>query len=108
MSENVKDVSDATFEEEVLKSSIPVLVDFWAPWCAPCKNIAPVVEELAIEYKGKLKVVKINVDDNNKTPSSFGVRGIPNLVIFKDGKVASQLVGAVPKQQLVNEIAKVV
>ena len=97
---NVQEVSDATFEAEVLKSPTPVLIDFWAPWCGPCRAIAPVVEELAGEYAGKLKVVKMNVDENQATPSRYGVRGIPNLIVFKGGQVHEQIVGAVPKSRL--------
>src|SRR5574341_2638105 len=95
-------VSDDNFESEVLLSNVPVLIDFWAPWCGPCKSIAPVVEELAREYEGRLKVAKINVDENPVTPSRYGVRGIPNLLILKGGAVKEQLVGAVPKSRLVD------
>ncbi|HEY8516934.1 MAG TPA: thioredoxin [Candidatus Binatia bacterium] len=105
---NVREVSDATFEAEVLQSDTPVLVDFWAPWCGPCRAIAPVVEELANEYAGKLKVVKINVDDNQATPSRYGVRGIPNLIVFKGGQVHEQIVGAVPKSRLAQAVQSVV
>ena len=105
---NVHEISDVSFDQEVLKSEIPVLIDFWAPWCGPCKAIAPVVEQLSAEYDGKLKVVKMNVDDNPQTPSKYGVRGIPNLLIFKGGQVAEQIVGAVPKGQLVKAIDAVV
>jgi len=101
---NVVEVSDTSFDEEVLQSDTPVLIDFWAPWCGPCKTIAPVVEELAAQYAGRLKVVKMNVDDNPQTPSRYGVRGIPNLILFKGGQVADQIVGAVPKQQLVKAV----
>jgi thioredoxin 1 len=101
---NVKEVSDASFDQEVLHSDLPVLIDFWAPWCGPCKQIAPVVEQLAGEYDGRLKVFKMNVDDNQQTPSRYGVRGIPNLILFKNGTVADQIVGAVPKPQLVKAI----
>jgi len=101
---NVVEVSDQSFEQEVIKSETPVLIDFWAPWCGPCKAIAPVVEELAGSYAGKLKVVKMNVDDNPQTPSRYGVRGIPNLILFKGGEVAEQIVGAVPRAQLVRAI----
>jgi thioredoxin 1 len=101
---NVNEVSDASFEQEVLKSEMPVLIDFWAPWCGPCKIISPVVEELAGEYDGRLRVVKMNVDNNPQTPTRYGVRGIPNLMIFRAGQVADQIVGAVPKAQLVKAI----
>jgi len=105
---NVTAVADDTFEHEVLKSSTPVLIDFWAPWWAPCRAIAPIVEELSATYAGKLKVVKMNVDDNPKTPSRYGVRGIPNLILFQNGEVKEQIVGAVPKAQLVKVIDRVV
>ncbi len=98
------EVSDATFEKEVLQSTLPVLIDFWAPWCGPCRAIAPVVEELSKTYDGKLKVVKMNVDDNPNTPGRYGVRGIPNLILFRGGQVAEQIVGAVPKAHLVKAI----
>jgi thioredoxin 1 len=101
---NVLEVSDQTFDQEVLKSATPVLIDFWAPWCGPCKAIAPVVEQLAGEYAGRLKVVKMNVDDNPQTPGRYGVRGIPNLLVIKGGQVAEQIVGAVPKAHLVKAI----
>ena len=105
---NITEVTDSSFDGEVLKSDLPVLIDFWAPWCGPCKAIAPVVEELAKEYGGRLKVVKMNVDDNAQTPSRYGVRGIPNLILFKAGQVKDQIVGAVPKAQLVKAINQVV
>jgi thioredoxin 1 len=108
MAGNSNQVSDATFDSEVLQSSVPVLIDFWAPWCGPCRAIAPIVDELAGEYAGKLKVVKMNVDDNPRTPAQYGVRGIPNLILFKDGQVQQQIVGAVPKAQLVKAITTVV
>jgi thioredoxin 1 len=101
-------VADDSFDREVLQSATPVLIDFWAPWCAPCRAIAPVVEELAKEYAGKLKVVKMNVDENPQTPSRYGVRGIPNLILFKGGQVKEQIMGAVPKTQLVKAITSVV
>ena len=97
-------VTDASFEQEVLKSPEPVLIDFWAPWCGPCRAIAPIVEDLANEYTGRLKVVKINVDDNPQTPARYGVRGIPNLLIIKGGQVKEQIVGAVPKGHLVKAV----
>jgi thioredoxin 1 len=105
---DIQHVTDDSFEREVLQSDLPVLIDFWAPWCGPCKAIAPVVEDLAKEYGGRLKVVKLNVDDNPRTPSQYGVRGIPNLILFKGGKVRDQIVGAVPKAQLVRAISQVV
>jgi|SRR6185503_15898361 len=104
----VREVTDATFESEVLKSDVPVLIDFWAPWCGPCRAIAPLVDELANTYSGKLKVVKMNVDDNVQTPSSYGVRSIPNLLLIKDGQVQKQIIGAVPKSQLQSAIDQVV
>jgi thioredoxin 1 len=105
---SVQSVGDDSFEREVLQSPTPVLIDFWAPWCAPCRAIAPVVEELAAEYAGKLKILKMNVDDNPRTPSRYGVRGIPNLILFQGGQVKEQIVGAVPKSQLVKAISSVV
>ena len=93
-------ITDANFEQEVLKSDIPVLVDFWAPWCAPCLMVAPVVEELAKEYTGKLKVCKLNVDEAPNTASRYGVMSIPTLAVFKDGEVVDRIVGALPKSEL--------
>jgi thioredoxin 1 len=101
-------IGDDSFEQEVISAPLPVLVDFWAPWCGPCKSIAPVLEEIAQEYDGKLKVVKINVDENPSVPSRYGVRGIPNLMIFKGGNLAGQIVGAAPKNKLVTEIDKAI
>ena len=105
-SENVMAFTDANFDREVLQSEIPVLVDFWATWCAPCKAIAPLVDAVADEYVGKVKVGKVNVDENQSTPAKFGVRGIPTLILFKGGVVVEQIVGAVPKSQLDAMIAK--
>ncbi len=99
-SEKVRTFGDDNFEAEVLQSGVPVLVDFWATWCAPCKAIAPVIDGIADEYDGKVKVGKVNVDDNPGTPGKYGVRGIPTVILFKDGKVVDQVVGAVPKAQL--------
>jgi len=104
MSDKVTHVTDANFEQEVMKSPTPVLVDFWAPWCGPCRAIAPMVDQLADEYAGRLKVVKVNVDDNPMAPARFGVRGIPNLIIIKGGQVKEQILGAVPKTQLTKAV----
>ncbi len=93
-------VTDNNFEEEVLKNSKPVLVDFWAPWCGPCRAIAPVIEELAKEYEGQIEMVKINVDENPSTPSKYGIRAIPTLILFKNGDVVGQVTGAVSKSNL--------
>lgn len=100
MSENISAVTDSSFEQEVLKSDIPVLVDFWAEWCGPCRMIAPILEQVADENVGKLKVVKLNVDENTETPQKFAIRGIPTMILFKDGKPAATQVGAVHKAQL--------
>jgi thioredoxin 1 len=97
---NVTEVTDATFQTEVLNSNVPVLVDFWAPWCGPCRAIAPLLDELAGEYAGKAKVVKINVDDHQAVAQRYRVSSIPNLIVFKNGQVAQQIVGAVPKSRL--------
>ncbi|HVC45802.1 MAG TPA: thioredoxin [Terracidiphilus sp.] len=102
----VMEVSDATFEQEVLRSEQPVLVDFWAVWCGPCRAIAPIVEGLATTYAGKLKVAKVNVDENGATPSRYGVRGIPTLLLFKGGKVADQIVGYVPQDVIEDKVQR--
>jgi len=93
-------VTDDTFEPEVLKSETPVLVDYWAEWCGPCKSIAPILDEVAKEYEGRLKIAKINVDENQRTPAKFGIRGIPTLMLFKNGNVEATRVGALSKSQL--------
>jgi len=100
------EVTDANFKSEVLESTTPVLVDFWAEWCGPCKMIAPVVEQLATEYAGKLKVGKVDVDSNQQTSMQFGIRSIPTLLVFKNGKVVDQIVGAVSKHTLAEKISK--
>jgi len=100
MSDSIINVTDSSFEEEVLRSDIPVIVDYWAEWCGPCKMIAPILEEVADEYSDKLTVAKINIDENQATPQKYAVRGIPTLMIFKDGEVAGTKVGAVSKSQL--------
>lgn len=100
MSANITAVTDATFEQEVIESDVPVLVDFWAEWCGPCKMIAPVLEQIATETAGKLKIVKLNVDENQGTPPKFAIRGIPTLLLFKNGQLAATQVGAVHKAQL--------
>jgi len=105
-SENVKELTDANFEAEVIKSDVPTLVDFWAVWCGPCKQIAPMVSALADEYKGRLKVAKMDVDHHQIAPQRFGVRAIPTLLIFKGGKVVAQLVGALPRSKLEAELQK--
>ncbi len=101
MSQDIISLSDATFEQEVLKSAVPVLVDYWAEWCGPCKMIAPLLDEVAVEYKGRLKVAKLNIDENPATPPRYGIRGIPTLMLFKDGEVAATKVGALSKSQLI-------
>ena len=99
-SELIIHASDASFEQDVLKSDVPVLLDFWAPWCGPCKMIAPILDDIASEFQGRLKVVKINIDDNEATPAKFGVRGIPTLMVFKNGENVATKVGALAKGQL--------
>ncbi len=100
-------ITDSAFEEEVVKSDKLVVVDFWAVWCGPCKMIAPILEEIATEYDGKLKVAKVDVDSNAKIAAQYGIMSIPTLLFFKDGKVIDQVIGAIPKAQLVNRLAKV-
>ncbi len=100
MTNRIVHLTDDTFEEEVLNSEAPVLVDYWAEWCGPCKAIASIVDEIAEEYAGKLKVAKLNIDENNSTPPRYGIRGIPTLMLFKDGSVEATKVGAVSKTQL--------
>jgi len=99
-SELIKHTSDASFDTDVLKASKPVLVDYWAEWCGPCKSIAPILDEVAKEYEGRLKIAKINVDQNQQVPAKFGIRGIPTLMLFKNGNVEAQKVGALSKSQL--------
>ena len=100
MGEHIVHISDESFEEEVLQSERPVLIDYWAEWCGPCKMIAPVLDEIATEYSDRLKVVKLNIDDNPQTPPKYGIRGIPTLMVFKNGQVEATKVGAVSKAQL--------
>lgn len=104
MSTLIKHISDASFEADVLKSSTPVLVDFWAEWCGPCKQIAPILESTAQDYQGKLQIMKMDVDANNAIPAKFGIRGIPTLILFKNGTVVAQKVGALAKPQLTSFI----
>jgi thioredoxin 1 len=100
------ELSEINFEQEVLKSNTPVLVDFWAVWCGPCKMIAPIVDELSVEYEGKLKIGKVDVDNHQQIAMQYGIRSIPTLLIFKDGKVVEQIVGAAPKKSLVEKLSK--
>ncbi len=100
MTNTIKTISDASFETDVLKSDKPVLVDFWAEWCGPCKMVAPIIDEVAKEYAGKLNFAKMDVDSNQVTPAKFGIRGIPTLILFKNGAIVSQKVGALSKNQL--------
>ncbi len=100
MAENIFTTTDANFESDVLKSNVPILVDFWAEWCGPCRALAPKLEELATEYNGRVKVVKVDIDQNQETPAKFRVRGVPTLVLFKDGQVVDQMVGNYPKENI--------
>ena len=100
MTEHIRYVSDSTFEPEVLQSPLPVLVDYWAEWCGPCKAIAPILDEISREYAGRLKVAKLNIDENQQTPPKYGIRGIPTLMLFKNGNVEATKVGALSKSQL--------
>lgn len=102
------EISDSTFESEVLKSEVPVMVDFWAPWCGPCKMVAPILEEIASEYDGKLKITKMDVDQNPEVARQFKIMSIPSLLIFKEGKLVDQVVGALPKAQLVDHVTKII
>ena len=106
MADDVMKVTDDNFEEEILNSDIPAMVDFWAEWCGPCKMVSPVVEELAKDYAGKIKVASMDVDQNRQTPAKFGIRNIPTLIFFKNGEVASTVIGAQPKSSLDEELKK--
>lgn len=106
--ENVKHLSDAEFDEYVIKGDLPSLVDFWAPWCGPCKAIGPIIEELASEFEGKVQITKMNVDDNPTTPGKYGIRAIPTLILFKDGEIVEQVTGAVGKTKLTAMLNKAV
>ncbi|MGL5722580.1 MAG: thioredoxin [Brevinema sp.] len=107
MSENITQVSDQDFKTEVLDASVPVLVDFWAPWCAPCRMVAPFIEQIAKDYNGKVKVVKCNIDENPSSPNSYGITSIPTLMLFKNGKPAETNVGAMPYVQIKAFVEKV-
>ncbi len=106
MAGNLVEFTDANFEAEVLKSELPVLVDFWAPWCGPCRMIAPSVEALATEYAGKAKIGKLNTDENEDVSAKYGIRSIPTLLVFKNGEVVNQLVGALPKEKIAEQLSR--
>lgn len=106
-SESVSDITDPVFTTEVSESEIPVLIDFWAPWCGPCKALSPVVEEISRDYEGRVKVGKVNVDENPETTMKYSIRSIPTLIVFKDGEVSDQIVGAVPKDEIEKVLEKV-
>lgn len=106
MAENATELQDATFDQEVLKSAVPYLVDFWAPWCGPCRMIAPIVSELADEYAGRMRVGKVNVDDNQEIAARYGISSIPTLMLFKDGQLKERITGAVPKNALKQAVDK--
>ncbi len=106
MAEGIVELTDSNFETEVLKSPLPVLIDFWAAWCAPCRAIAPAVEQIAQEYQGKVKVAKMNVDDQEKVPQTYQIMSIPTLLFFKNGKLAGQIIGAVPKFKIEGELKR--
>ncbi|OPX39805.1 MAG: thioredoxin [Desulfobacteraceae bacterium 4484_190.1] len=103
---DVLEVTDGNFEDEITKSDIPSMVDFWAAWCGPCKMVGPVVEELAAQYEGKIKIAKMDVDANRQTPAKFGIRNIPTLILFKDGQVVQTITGAYPKEHIEGELKK--
>ncbi len=104
MAGNVVEFTDANFEEEVLKASLPVLVDFWAPWCGPCKMLTPSIEALANDYAGRIKIGKLNTDESEAVAGKYGIRSIPTLLVFKDGEVVNQLVGALPKDKIAEQL----
>ena len=103
---DIMEVSDDSFDSEIINSELPAMVDFWAEWCGPCKMVSPVVEELAGEYEGKIKVAKMDVDQNRQTPARFGIRNIPTLILFKGGEVVNTIIGAQPKSSIENELKK--
>jgi thioredoxin 1 len=103
---DILEVSDDSFDSEIIKADLPAMVDFWAEWCGPCKMVGPVVEELAAAYKGKIRIAKMDVDKNRKTPAKFGIRNIPTMILFKDGEVIKTIIGAQPKKSLEEELKK--